>query len=264
MLTWLIAIIGWYYFNRFASDTEQKHTSNYQAFRMISRGLGLLIFDLIGIPMISSVRTYWAAHKAFAVDLTVFSNYFHIFIPLLAFGFLFAGSHKLVRSSRYAIALRSKMFPTFAASLLFISLFTIAVFVNTSRQVAPGPGTYASYYVSDPMIVLTIIIPLGISWVLGLQAALNTEQYVHALAQPKWRKAINHFFHGLLAIVSSSIILQAITAFGSEQLQQVGLALILVVIYLFIIVQAIGYLFIRASAKQLHHLIKIGAPREID
>ncbi len=264
MLTWLIAILGWYYFNRFASYAEQKHRPNHQAFRMVSRGLGLLIFDLICIPIISAARAFWGTHEAVAASLTILSNYFHILIPLLAFGFLFVGSRKLVRSSRYATALRSKMLPTFVASLLFIALFTIAVFGNTSRQVAPGPGSFASYYISDLMIVLTIIIPLGITWVLGLQAALNTEQYVHALAQPKWRKAINHFFHGLLAIVGSSIILQAITAFGSEQLQQVGLALILAVIYLFIIVQAVGYLFIRVSARQLHHLIKIGAPREID
>ncbi len=264
MLTWLIAIIGWYHFSRFASDTKRHHTLNQQAFSMVSRGLGLLIFDLIGIPLISAARTVWANHEAAAVGLTIFSNYFHIVIPLMAFGFLFVGSRKLVQSSRYATALRSKMLPTLVATTLFTVLFTVAVFGNTTRQVASEPGTFASYYISDPLIVLTVIIPLAITWTLGLQTALNTEQYVHALAQPKWRNAITHLFHGVLAIVSSSIILQAITAFGSQQLQQVSLALLLAVIYLFIFLQAAGYFFIRVGSKQLRQLIKMGAPHEID
>lgn len=264
MLTWLFAVVGWYHFNRFVDDTERKHTLNHQAFRMISKGLGLLIFDLIGIPIIGAARTVWADREGMAAGLTIFSNYFHVVIPLLAFVLLFFGTRKLVYSSHYAIALRSKMLPTMVATSLFSLLFTIAVFSNTTRQLPFEPGTFASYYISDPLIVLTIIIPLTITWALGLQTALNTEQYVHALAQAKWRKAITHFFHGLLAIVSSSIILQAITAFGSQQLQQVSLVLILAVIYLFIILQAVGYLLIKVSAKQLRNLIKTGAPHEID
>lgn len=264
MLTWLIAVIGWYHFSRFTSDTENKQMVNHRAFRMISRGLGLLIFDLIGIPLINAARTVWSANEDIAVSLTIISNYFHIVVPLLAFALLFMGSRKLVQSSHYATQLRSKMFPSLVATSLFTFLFTIAVFSNTSRQVASEAGRFASYYISDPLIVFTIILPLAITWLLGLQTALNTEQYVHTLSQPKWRHAIIHFFHGLLAVVSSSIILQAITAFGSQQLQQVSLALLLVIIYLFIILQAAGYFFIRVSAKQLRYLIKTGTPHEIN
>jgi hypothetical protein len=87
---------------------------------------------------------------------------------------------------------------------------------------------------------------------------------MHSLLQAKWRRALVNLFHGLMAVISSSIILQAITAFGSEQLQQVSLILIIAIIYLFIILQAVGYLFIRASAKQLRHLLKAGVPNETD
>jgi hypothetical protein len=138
------------------------------------------------------------------------------------------------------------------------------MFGNTSRQVAAEAGSFASYYISDPLIVLTIIIPLAVTWFVGLQAILQIERYVHSLSQAKWRRAIVNLFHGLLAVISSSIILQAITAFGSEQLQQVSLVLIVVIIYLFIVLQAAGYLFIRASAKQLRHLLRAGVPNETD
>ncbi len=262
MLTWLVAVIGWFNFNQFAFDTQRKRAPNHAAFRLISRGLGLLIFDLIGIPMISVARSVWAENEQVAASLTIVSNYLHIVVPLIAFSFLYAGSRKLALSGRYASGLRSNMLPSLLATSLFTTLLSLAVFGNTSRQMAPEAGRFATYYVSDPLIIITIILPLAITWLLGLQAALNTERYAHSLLQPLWRRAIIHFFHGLLAIVSSSIILQAITAFGSEQLQQVNLALILAVIYLFIIIQAVGYLFIKKSAKQLSHLIKAGIPHE--
>lgn len=264
MLTWLFAVAGWYYFSRFASDTERKHTRNYAGFRLLSRGLGILIFDLISIPLISAARTVWAADGSAAAILTILSNYFHIIIPLVAFGCLFLGSRKLVQGGHYAVAIRSTMLPSLVATSLFTVLFTVAVFGNTSRQVATEAGRFASYYIPDHLIVLTIIIPLAITWFVGLQAILQIERYVHSLLQAKWRRAIVNLFHGLLAVISSSIILQAITAFGSEQLQQVSLLLIIVIIYLFIILQAVGYLFIRASAKQLRYLIRTGVPNETD
>lgn len=264
MLTWLIAVVGWYHFNRFAAATERKHARNYAGFRLISRGLGILIFDLISIPLINAARKVWATDGDAAAILTILSNYLHILIPLIAFICLFLGSRKLVQSSHYAIAVRSTILPSLVATSLFTVLFTIAVFGNTSRQVATEAGRFASYYISDPLIVLTIIIPLAATWFAGLQAVLQIERYVHSLSQAKWRRAIVNLFHGLLAVISSSIILQAITAFGSEQLQQVNLILIIVIIYLFIILQAVGYFFIRASAKQLRHLLKTGVPNETD
>jgi hypothetical protein len=231
---------------------------------MISRGLGILIFDLISIPLINVARRVWVADENVAATLTILSNYFHIIIPLVAFGCLFLGSRKLVQGSHYAVAVRSTILPSLVATLLFTVLFTIAVFGNTSRQVATEAGRFATYYLSDPLIVLTIIIPLAVTWFVGLHAVLQIERYVHSLSQAKWRRAIVNLFHGLLAVIGSSIILQAITAFGSEQLQHVSLVLIIVIIYLFIILQAVGYLFIRASAKQLRHLLRTGVPNETD
>ncbi len=261
MLTWLVAVTGWYYFHMFATDAKRKHLANHYAFRFISRGLGLLIFDLVGVPMISAARTFWAQNLQAAEWLTIISNYFHIIIPLLAFSYLYVGTRKLVLSSHYAASLKNNILPSLIATTIFISFFSIALFGNTSRQMISETGRFASYYVSDTLIVLTIIIPLSITWLLGIQAALNTERYVHSLTLI-WRSAFIRFFHGLLAIIGSSIILQGITAFGSEQLQQVNLLLILLVIYMFIIIQAVGYLLIRSSAKQLHKLLLAGVAHE--
>jgi hypothetical protein len=262
MLTWLVAVTGWYHFSQFASDTKRKNIPTHNGFQYLSRGLGMLIFDLILVPMLSASRAVWGGNENIAVLLTVMSNYLHIVIPLIAFGFLYIGSRKLALGGHYATGIRSRLLPAFISTALFIGFFSIAVFNNTSRQVAAQTGQFATYYIPDFLIVLTVIIPLAITWMLGLQAALNTERYIHSLLLPEWRHAVVHFFNGLLAVISSAIILQGIAAFGSEQLQQVSLALILVVIYLFIILQAIGYLLIRLGAKQLHRLIKVGTPDE--
>jgi hypothetical protein len=262
MLTWLIAMLGWYYFRKFARDAKRKKIPSHIGFRYIARGIGLLVFDLILIPLIGSARNTFASNEAMAVATILLSNYLHILIPLVAFVFMYIGSRKLAQTGRYAVGLRSRILPSILATLLFATLFTIAIFSNTSRQVGAGEGQFASYYVSDPMIVLTIIVPIAVTWFLGLETALNTERYVHSLRQPRWRSAIIHFFHGLLAVVCSLIILQALAAFGNQQLLQVNLALLLSVLYLFLIVQAVGYQYVKNGAKQLRSLIRAGVPHE--
>lgn len=264
MLTWLVAVVAWYHFRKFTEAAKRKKIPSYEAFRYISAGLGLLILDLILIPIFSEARDVWGGSEDMAILLTLLSNYSHIALPLLAFGSMYIGSRKLAQSSRHYSTLRSRVLPSLLATSLFISLFSMALFNNPSRQEAIPSSVFANYYISDPIIILTIITPLFVTWLLGLQTALNTEQYVHSLLQPRWQKAIIHFFHGLLAVLGSSIILQSVTAFGSQAAQQINLALLLAVLYLFIIVQAAGYLFIRTSAKQLHRLIKAGVPHETD
>ena len=259
LLTWLVATIGWYHFSQFAQSAQKKRLQGGVAFRSISRGLGLLIFDLVAIPFFSAARNAWEDDQQLVTTLTIISNYTHIIITLLAFGFLFHGSRVLARSSNYAVGVRSHMLPAFLATALFSLLFSLAVFNNPSRRVSEESGVFATYYLSDPLILTTIIIPLAVTWFLGLQAALNTERYVHALSRPEWKQAIIRYFHGLLAIVSSAIILQGVTMVGSQQLQKINLAVTLAIVYLFIFLQAIGYLFVRSSAKQLRGLLETGA-----
>lgn len=258
LLTWLIAILGFYHFRQFYHSARHKQIANSFAFGLIMWGLGFLIIDLISSPYLSSFRNLWQSNHHAVVELTIVSNYAHIILTLAAFGCLFQGTRILAQSSRYATGLSSKPLPAILATLLFALLFSIAVFSNPTRQISTQSGQFATYYVSDFLIILTIAIPLAITWFLGLQAALNTEQYVHSLSHPMWRLAVVRFFHGLLAVLSSAIILQGITMLGSQQLQTINLALILAIVYLFIIIQAIGYLFIKASAKQLRRLVEVG------
>ena len=258
LLTWLIAVLGLYHFGQFYRVARQKHLANSIAFGLIMWGLGFLILDLITSPFFSSFRNLWQANHRAVVELTIISNYAHIIFTLVAFGLLFQGARSLARSSHYASGVRSRPLPALVATALFTLLFSIAVFSNPTRQTSTQSGQFATYYLPDFLILVTIIIPLAITWLLGLQAALNTEQYVHSLSHPMWRLAIVRFFHGLLAVLSSAIILQGITMLGSQQLQTINLALILAIVYLFIVIQAIGYLFIKASAKQLRKLVEVG------
>ncbi|HSW85813.1 MAG TPA: hypothetical protein VLF79_04395 [Candidatus Saccharimonadales bacterium] len=258
LLTWLIAALGLYHFGQFYSVARQKRLANSIAFGLIMWGLSFLILDLITSPFFSAFRNFWQSNHRVVINLTIISNYAHITFTLVAFVFLYLGTRLLARSSHYATSVRSKPLPALVATVLFTLLFSIAVFSNPTRQTSLQSGQFATYYLTDLLILLTIIAPLAITWFLGLQAALNTEQYVHSLSHPMWRLAIVRFFHGLLAVLSSAIILQGITMLGSQQLQNINLVLILVIVYLFIIIQAIGYLFIKASAKQLRKLAEVG------
>ncbi len=258
LLTWLIALLGLYHFGQFHRVVRRKQLANSIAFGLIKWGLVFLIIDLISSPFFSAFRNLWQANHHVVVELTIISNYVHIIFTLVAFSFLFQGTRLLARSSHYATGIRSRPLPAIIATLLFTVLFSIAVFSNPTRQTSLQSGQFATYYLPDILILVTIIIPLAITWFLGLQAALNTEQYAHSLTHPMWRLAIVRFFHGLLAVLSSAIILQGIVMLGSQQLQNINLILILLLVYLFIFIQAIGYLLIKASAKQLRRLAEVG------
>jgi hypothetical protein len=258
LLTWLIAVLGLYHFNQFYRVIRQKRLANGTAFGLISWGLGFLIFDLVTNPLFSSVRSLWPANHHTAVELTIIGNYAHILFTLVAFSLLFQGTRLLARSSHYAVGVRSRPLPALVATSLFTLLFIVAVFSNPTRQTSTQSGQFATYYLPDLLILITIIVPLAITWFLGLQAALYTEQYVHSLSHPMWRLAIVRYFHGLLAVLSSAIILQGITMLGSQQLQTINLVLIFVIVYLFIIIQATGYLYIKSSAKRLRKLVEVG------
>ena len=255
LLTWLIGVLGVYHFRRFIHAARRKHLPNTAAFETISYGIAFLVLDLIAIPFFSVARNVWINNSHDVTGITIASNYTHTALSLLAFGLLFRGSRVLTRSSSYAAGIRSRALPAIIANLLFGVLFTLAVFNNPSRQVASQSGMFASYYLSDPVIFITIVIPVVAAWFLGLQAALNTERYAHALSNPGWKKATLRYFYGLLSIVSSAIILQGLTVIGNQQAQQFNLGLLIVTIYLFIILQATGYLFISSSAKQLRKAI---------
>lgn len=261
LLTWLLAVLGWYHFNQFVRSAQLKHLHHVSAFRWVSRGLGLLIVDLIGVPILNAVRgLYPVTEITIMKPLTILSNYFHVAVPLIAFGFLFYGSRKLLRHNHYAQSIHSKVLPTFVSVLLLVVLFCLSAFTNPSRQTSSNPAVIATYYLPDVLIALTIILPLAITWALGLMTALNTERYVHSLADPRWRRAIISYFHGLLAIVSSAIILQGVTAIGNQQLQQISLVLTFAIVYLFIFIQAWGYIVIRTSARHLRQLVEAGNP----
>lgn len=255
-LTWILATVSWYRLKQLTLVGHHNKWPFTSGFQLITTGVGFLLADLIGTTLVSSIRNIFLYEYAQAMVLTIIYNLMHVALLLLAFTFIYRGSKDLLSKSQYAKELRSHWLPTIMPVIIFASFFSLLVFTGSMRQFTSKDGELAIYFLPDALIFLTVIVPLAIAWLLGLRSALNLEQFTHSLSDRKGRASVIRFYNGLLAVIGSSIILQALTALGSERLQNLGLVQTLILLYLWVIVQAYAYSLLSHSARSLRQFVE--------
>jgi len=259
LAAWALGVMSWFSFNQLVKSGRSAQWPYADGFRFIANGVGLLVLDLIGSPLLSSARDIFLHHHIVAMYLTIATNLFHVLVPLLAFVFMYKGTkHLLSHSNNYGAGFSDKLLPVLMPTIIFVMFFSLLVFRSPMRQISFNPNQLPSYYLPDFLILLLVVVPLAVTWALSLRVILNTERFVHSLPHDL-RPSVVRFFYGLSAVISSSIIVQALTALGTQQLQEIGLALALVVLYLFIGLQAVAYGFIYRSAQGLRKLTRRSA-----
>lgn len=255
-LTWILATLSWYRLKQLTLAGQRHKWPFTFGFQSITTGVGFLLADLIGTTLVSSIRNIFLYDYAQAMVLTIIYNLMHVVLLLLAFIYIYRGSKDLLGKSKYAKQLRSRWLPTLLPVIIFASFFSLLVFTGSMRQFTSKEGELAIYFLPDVLIFLTVVVPLAIAWLLGLRSALNLEQFTHSLPDRKGRAAVIRFYNGLLAVIGSSIILQALTALGSERLESLGLTQTLILLYLWVIVQASAYSLLSHSAKSLYKFVE--------
>ncbi len=253
LAAWILSVMSWYSFNQLVRSGRQQHWAYAEGFHLIAVGIGLLVLDLIGSTLFSSARNLFINQHRPAMYMTIGGNLFHVLVPLLAFVSMYLGTKELLKHSDYANKIKNHWLPVIIPTVIFTLLFSILALDSPTRQISFDPKQLPIYYLPDVLIVLLVILPLAVTWALGLRVVLNTERYVHSLSHENRTKVVK-FFYGLLAVISSYIIVQAITALGNQRLQDLGTVFALVLLYLFIILQAAAYGFIYQAAQGLRHL----------
>lgn len=220
-----------------------------QAFSKLGKGLAVLVIGLITTATIGQLQPY-AFIAGHIRAMVILNNYLQILFPLAAFYLMYQGSRGLTElvGARLPGTQRWGLFMVFAA---LAPLYTWLVFHNPNRTLVTTPGVnYASHYLPDIWILLTIVMPNLIVWALGALTVLHLRAYSKAVQGLIYRAALKALSNGFVAVVLFSIMLQFLTA-TSGSLVHLKLNGILAIIYFLIAFYAAAYVSVALGARQL-------------
>ncbi|HSX41638.1 MAG TPA: hypothetical protein VLF21_03395 [Candidatus Saccharimonadales bacterium] len=251
-IIWMLAIYSSLGVSRYA--TLLRETKEGGNFRRFADGVLILVFSLIVGSMISAFNSAMVQLGAGA-GWRILSEYVAVFLPLVAFFQIFRGSQSLVRANQHKSLRRNRQ----AAALIAVvmtAVYALTLFGNSYRSDTPDINKFSSYFLPDWLIILTIVLPYGITWLLGLLATTNIMEYRLRVKGVIYRQAFSSLAIGLATVVVVSIMGQFLTAVGPA-LAAMGLSGILGIVYFLLLIIAVGYGFLARGARQLSKIEEV-------
>jgi hypothetical protein len=250
--TWIFGVVGYLRLLRYAQTIEDPRAG--RPFYLLSRGIMILVWALIAGTLVSTLRSHNLGAPVMVISTTIIANYLYALAPLGGFYLIWKAIRQLGQGED-VMRRSSSSNPT--SIIVWLSLVALSgtylylTFTNTSRQIAVSAAMPATYYLPDWLIVLTISLPVVASWIFGTLAVANMYKYQRAVSGLIYRKSMSMLAFGIILIVSGSILLQGMQSVGPERLLSGGLQPLLVLSYVFLFVQLIGYLMVSRGSKKL-------------
>jgi hypothetical protein len=245
---WLLAVAGWFYFRQYVRSLPPSAVSR-PGYRLLLGALLALVLAVI-LPTLINTLTARLVGGGPTPWRTIMNTYITIGLPLIAFWLASLGSTRLIESVKQTARSWLRSAVVLVPIVVFGAFYITLIFTNPSRQVSANPAIPATYYLPDILIVLTIIVPVIATWAMGLQFVLNLERYSHYVA-PGRKAAFISIYNGALAIIGSVVLQQVISSLGSTRATGLNIAVILALVYILLLIIAVGYAFIAHGAKQL-------------
>lgn len=247
LICWLFAVSGWLYLREFAH--EQPPGAERDGFTKIAYGLLALVASLVVPTLVRATYTY-ISHDSTSAGWNIFNNYMGIFFPLLGFLLMFMGSSQIASQITPKITRLAKATTVFFPVALFSVFYLFMIFANPTRQASLDPSVQPTYFLSDSMIIGTIILPVVATWFLGLLLVLNLEHYSHYSKRIN-RPGLVSFYNGIIIIVAVTILTQVLASLGNSRFANLNLGVLLAIIYVFLGILALGFGLIARGAKKL-------------
>ena len=231
-------------YTRLLGDAKEK-----PAFYDISRGITVLAWGLAIPAIISTIlKGIVAKHLNLEESVTIINNYITLLVPLIAFTLIGNGTRRLsdlvhARPGKNGMRLFAVLFIALGVYYTFLTL--------TARKFHGNP-----YHLSREITMLTIIIPYLYAWFMGFMNCYEIMLFAKKVKGLLYKRALNMLGAGIAIVIGSIIFLQFITiAFAYKTAN--SLSSILVLVYLLLVTEAIGYYLIAAGAKKLKRIEEI-------
>ncbi len=252
LFIWLMA---GYAFNRFYAYSKMiKDSPESQSFKRITEGVLLLMLVIIVPPLISLLSAYNPGDMQTEKLVRIFSNYITIIFYLGSFWQLRQGSKHLMEIFASKTQDQKDLFSHRKYVFLFMILlsagYVYMIFYNQFRTNSADPLIRSTYFLPDPLILLTIVVPYILIWLWGILAIVNLKKHAKNVEGIVYKKAFSNTANGLVAIIGLSISLQFLSQMASF-IGKARISVILGIIYILLLVIAIGYFFIARGVRAL-------------
>ncbi|MDB5178278.1 MAG: hypothetical protein JWN01_221 [Patescibacteria group bacterium] len=245
LLVWLIALDGALAFKHY-SVLVQKGTES-RGISLITNGLFWSLGYIIFIGLSGAILPYFL-HTNYAKLAIILRDHLPAALTLIAFYLLYQGSHQLKQVANFTTWTRSTM-GAFAMYLVFAMGFVLAFAHNMGAAANPS-NPNSSSILHQNVLLFTLVLPYLAAWFMGLLASINIVKYSRQVKGVLYRHALANLVRGIWGIVAFAVTLQVLT-FATRFLLGLSLASILILIYVLLILYAMGFVFIRSSAKKL-------------
>jgi hypothetical protein len=251
-LVWLIAVRGAVAFKSYAEvikGSPEAHDIN-----QIANGLLWTIAYLVSISLVGSIEPLFYHTHYFNLAI-VLRDHIPPFIGLIGFYMLYRGSHRLRNVAKFT----TWTYSTFAVAIAFAFFAALFVheFASTGAATSMSTETRNSTSIVPLGILLfTLVMPYIIAWFMGILASINILKFSRSVKGILYRRALRNLVKGIGAIVVFGIAVQ-LTTFSDRFLANLSIGLVLVIVYGFIALYALGFVFIWFGAKQLERLEEI-------
>jgi len=249
--TWYFGIRSALAIQEYAKYFSDISPRKEQGLKKIGYGIFILVLNLAVGTLIGATRNFFPMESLAVKWLTIFTNYCYVAFPIFGLWFLYQGSLLIAEPLRTKKKYGDNFIIAFLFSLLVTLLYGFMVFSNPHRQVSLDPTIRPTYFLSDLLIFLTIILPSFMMWFLGILAAFQVDQFTPEPFSARQHLAKRRFVNGILTMIFASTSIQVLLALGGVRLLNLGLAFILIAIYLVLLLLVYGYYLIMRGARGL-------------
>ncbi len=247
-MTWALGLYGGVRLNRYANSIQG--SSEAKGLRMVSYGIMALVLGIAANQAMGSLKSLYLNNPAALETIIIAANYLKMIVTLLPFAIMLWGSRALLKSMNIKPKERFNLFFPAFSLVVTASLYLLLYVLDPARQTSSVPSVTPTYYLSDGIVILTIVVPYFIAWWMGFLAILNMETYMEQINGVLYKKSFERFLIGFITIVMASIVFQIVSTMASK-LIQIGLGPILILIYILLAILAAGYIIIALGARRL-------------
>jgi hypothetical protein len=244
LLAWWFGFYAWLELDRYTKRLPKEE--GRRTYGRMATGVWFLVTGLILSSLMSAAKPLYAGDVGVATVITQVNYYTIIIFPFLGFMWLRIGSRHLAVSAQAMMSVRSKLV-TVGPPVLLLAMFYVFLAATNS---APDTEVLQSGPTGFLVLPTNIILVVG-SWVLGLLAALNIERATHRGESARLVRPLAKLYNGILTMTGAFIVLDALMSLGNTRLQALPVGVIVLLIYGFIGVVALGFLIVARGAREL-------------
>lgn len=253
-LIWLTAVYGFVellLYNRLIRNTKDG-----EGLRKLTLGLGFIAFRQPVNSILTTLNNYLSLHNpGWTSRGVIIINYFGVLVALAGFTLISLGTDELVevtrKKSRPVVKMTFRVF-----SLLLVTAYTYLALGKGDYQTPLTPGGKANFYLPSWLIVSTIIVPYAYAWYAAFVATYNLRFYSTHVKGVLYKQSLHWLAVGITIIIINTILLQFISAQGS-QLNKLHLVPLLGLVYVLLISIGLGFAVVAAGAKKMKRIEEV-------